>query len=264
MLLSMTIKAQKSTKIDSTRFVAFYNYTINTQDENGASVVDSLRLALLVGTRATYCTTLLSYNKDGRPSQEMVNSFTMHHQNVTTDMEKNEIIAVEPIYPYRYESHEPLAQVNWNLSEDTMTICGLPCHQATGKLYGKEWNVWYSEEIPSSAGPWKLRGLPGLIVKAEDSHGTHRFELYGTKNEVRRIDGVNNPSYQRIDRKKLNKFKKKVFGNSRYLNNPTYYVPDNADDVGEVNMNGNKYHIGMNSHMLILQKAHVYQPLEME
>lgn len=263
-LLSTAIKAQTSTKIDTTQFVAFYNYSVNTLDENGESVIDSLRLALLVGTRASYCTTVLTYNKDGRPSQEMINTFIMHHQNVTTDLEKNEVIAVEPIYPYRYESHEPLSQVNWKLTEDTMTICGLTCRQAIGKLYGNQWIVWYSEEIPLSAGPWKLRGLPGLIVKAEDSHGIHCFELYETKNEVRNIDLVNNPNYQRIDRKKLNKFKKKTFGNPRYVNEPTYYVPDNADSVGEANINGTIYYIGMNSHMLILQKGHVYKPLELE
>lgn len=263
-LLSTAIKAQTSTKIDTTQFVAFYNYSINTLDEKGKCVIDSLRLALLVGNRATCCTTLQTYNKDGRASQEMLNAFIMHHQNVTTDLEKNEVIAVEPIYPYRYESHEPLAQVDWKLTEDTMTICSLPCRQAIGKLYGKQWTVWYSEEIPSSAGPWKLQGLPGLIVKAEDSQGIHRFELYETKNEVRNINLVNNPNYKILDRKKLNKFKKKTFGNSRYVNDPTYYVPDNADYVGEVNMNGINYHIGMNSHMLILQKGHIYQPLELE
>ena len=119
-LLSTAIKAQTSTKIDTTQFVAFYNYSINTLDEKGKSVIDSLRLALLVGNRATYCTTLQTYNKDGRASQEMLNAFIMHHQNVTTDMEKNEVIAVEPIYPYRYESHEPLAQVDWKTVWQTM------------------------------------------------------------------------------------------------------------------------------------------------
>ena len=164
-------------KIDSTQFVAFYNYTIQTQDDEGQNVTDSIRLALLVGTRATYCFTVSSYNKDGGASQEKLNQFMMHHQNVLTDVEKSEVVAVEPIYPYRYETHEPMAKIDWTLTEDTLTISGLLCHRATGKLYGKQWTAWYTEEMPSSAGPWKLRGLPGLIVKAEDSEGIHCFEL---------------------------------------------------------------------------------------
>ena len=58
--LSIGAQAQK---IDSSQFVAFYNYTIQTQDEEGQDVTDSLRLALMVGTRATECTTFLSYNR---------------------------------------------------------------------------------------------------------------------------------------------------------------------------------------------------------
>ena len=263
-IMSVLTLGAQAEKIDSTQFVAFYNYTIQTQDDEGKDVTDSLRLALLVGTRATYCTTVLSYNKDGRASQEMTNAFLMHHQNVLTDVERSEVVAVEPIYPYRYETHDPLAKVDWTLDDDTLTISGLLCHRATSKLYGKRWTAWYTEEIPSSAGPWKLRGLPGLIVKAEDSEGIHCFTLYETKNEVRDINAIGNPEYQKLSRQKLMKFKKKTLGNARYPKEPTYYVPKDADHVAEVNLNGTMYYVGMNSHMMLPQKSHVYQPLELE
>ncbi len=246
MAFALTIGAQAE-RIDSTQFVAFYNYTIQTQDDEGQNVTDSLRLALLVGTRATYCTTVLAYNRDGRASSEMMNAFIMHHQNVLTDVEKSEVTALEPIYPYRYLTKEPLAKVDWTLDDDTLAIGGLLCHRATGKLYGKLWTVWYTEEMPSSAGPWKLRGLPGLIVKAEDSEGIHCFELYGTKNEVRGIGTLDHPELQ---------------GNPRYAKEPTYYVAEEPDDFGEMRVNGVVYYSA--NHMLIPQKSHVYQPLELE
>ena len=109
--MSVLAIAAQAEKIDSSQFVAFYNYTIQTQDGEGQDVTDSLRLALMVGTRATCCTDILSYNKDTRPSQEMTNVFMMHHPNVLTDVGKSEVVAVEPIYPYRYLSKEPLAKV---------------------------------------------------------------------------------------------------------------------------------------------------------
>ena len=59
-------------------------------------------------------------------------------------------------------------------------------------------------------------------------------------------------------------FKKKVFGNPRYVKEPNYYVPEGSDTVVEVNKNGMTYYVGMDSHMIILQKSHVYQPLELE
>ena len=251
MTFALTIAAQAE-KIDSTQFVAFYNYTIQTQDEEGQNVTDSLRLALLVGTRATYCTTVLAYNRDGRASSEMMNAFIMHHQNVLTDVEKSEVTALEPIYPYRYLTKEPLAKVDWTLDDDTLAIGGLLCHRATGKLYGKQWTVWYTEEMPSSAGPWKLR----------DSEGIHCFELYGTKNEVRGIGTLDHPELQKLSRKKLMEFKKKTLGNQRYAKEPTYYVAEEPDDFGEMRVNGVVYYSA--NHMLIPQKSHVYQPLELE
>ena len=261
--LALTIGA-KAEKVDSTQFVAFYNYNIRTQDYEGRNVTDSLRVALLVGTRATYWTTLRSYNEDGSLSQEMTNAFIMHFQTVLTDVEKSEVMAIELIYPYRYESHEPLIKVDWTLTDDTLTISGLHCHRATGKLYGKQWTVWYSEEIPSSAGPWKLRGLPGLIVKAEDAEGIHCFTLYETKNEVRDIETIDRPENQQLSRKKLMEFKNKTLGNPRYAKEPIYYLPNGADEVRVVILNGTMYYIGLTSHMMTPQKSHVYQPLELE
>ena len=192
MALALTIAAQAE-KIDSTQFVAFYNYIIQTQDDEGQDVTDSIRLALLVGTRATYCTTVLAYNRDGRASSEMMNAFMMHHQNVLTNVEKSEVTALEPIYPYRYLSKEPLAKVDWTLEDDTLVIGGLLCHRATGKLYGKQWTAWYTEEMPSSAGPWKLRGLPGLIVVRNKERGEGHRDFRPsriTKVEPQEADGV--------------------------------------------------------------------------
>jgi GLPGLI family protein len=258
------IQAQKSEKIDSSQFVAFYYYTIQTQDDEGIDVTDSIQLALLVGSRATYCTNIQSYNRDGRANREMLNAFQMHISNVLTDTEKTEVVSLEPLYPYRYMTHEPLAKVEWELADDTLTINELFCQRAVGKLYGKSWTVWYTEEIPSSAGPWKLRGLPGLIVKAEDKEGIHCFLLYETKNEVRDINSINHPDYHKVNRKNLMMFKKKTLGHPRYVKEPTYYVTDAADEVGEIIKGDMTYYVGLNSHMMILQKGHVYQPLELE
>ena len=258
------LKAQDENKLDTTQFVAFYHYTIQTQDDKGENVTDSMRMALLVGTRATYYTNIQSYNRDGRVDKEFLNAFMMHTQNVLTDLGKSEVTTVEAIYPYRYLTNEPLAKIDWEITEETQTLNNLICRQAIGKLYGKEWTVWYTEEIPSPAGPWKLRGLPGLIVKAEDAEGIHCFSMYETKNEIRNINSISNPDYHKLSRKKLMAFKKKTLGNPRYVKEPNYYVPEGSDTVGECYINGTTYYVGMDSHMIILQKSHVYQPLELK
>ena len=62
---------------------------------------------------------------------------------------------------------EDTPTINWEICEDTVqTILGYTCHRATTKFRGREWEVWYADDIPTSLGPWKLNGLPGLILQA--------------------------------------------------------------------------------------------------
>ncbi len=66
------------------------------------------------------------------------------------------------------EYEEPLPQFDWELMNATDTVAGYACSTAKTRFRGREWIVWFTMEIPISAGPWKFNGLPGLILKAQD------------------------------------------------------------------------------------------------
>lgn len=65
----------------------------------------------------------------------------------------------------------------WVLQDGQKEVLGYLCKQARTHYLGRTWFVWYTEEIPVSAGPWLLRGLPGLILAAEDSNRYFLFKL---------------------------------------------------------------------------------------
>ena len=72
------------------------------------------------------------------------------------------------IFGSRYLVEEDVPTMDWEIVEDSaQTIIGYECHKATTKFRGRKWIVWYTEDILISLGPWKLNGLPGLILKAE-------------------------------------------------------------------------------------------------
>ena len=59
-------------------------------------------------------------------------------------------------------------QFKWNLSNETKKIGSFLCYKATTTFRGRHYIAWYSPDIPLSFGPWKLQGLPGLILEAYD------------------------------------------------------------------------------------------------
>ena len=78
----------------------------------------------------------------------------------------------------RYLSEERMDTPEWKIQKGyTKTIMGYTCYEAETDLYGRHWIVWYAPQLQCSAGPWVLRGLPGLIVEAYDSEQIHRFSL---------------------------------------------------------------------------------------
>lgn len=78
---------------------------------------------------------------------------------------------------------DPVESPEWTPVEDsTATILGYQCRLATAQYKGREWFVWYAEDIPLDAGPWKLGGLPGLILRAYDAKRQFVFEAKGLRN----------------------------------------------------------------------------------
>ena len=46
---------------------------------------------------------------------------------------------------------------------------------ATSDFRGRHWTAWFATDIPVSDGPWKLGGLPGLILEAYDKGHQYTF-----------------------------------------------------------------------------------------
>ena len=46
---------------------------------------------------------------------------------------------------------------------------------ATSDFRGRRWTAWFATDIPVSDGPWKLGGLPGLILEAYDQGDDYRY-----------------------------------------------------------------------------------------
>ena len=85
---------------------------------------------------------------------------------------------------FRYD--EDMPQLEWELTDSVTTVLGYECNEAKCEFRGRKWTVYYAEDIPLSDGPWKLHGLPGLIMKATDEKGHYTFQCIGVKSKADR------------------------------------------------------------------------------
>ena len=81
---------------------------------------------------------------------------------------------------FKYE--EPISKMKWKMLGKDSVIAGYPCQLAETNFRGRTWKAWFTLDIPIPNGPWKLGGLPGLILKATDNTGWYDFECAGIQN----------------------------------------------------------------------------------
>jgi hypothetical protein len=65
---------------------------------------------------------------------------------------------------------DSLHAVQWTLSDEQKSIDSIPCYKAQAYFRGRSYVAWYAPSIPVQEGPWKLSGLPGLVIEAYDEH----------------------------------------------------------------------------------------------
>jgi len=63
-----------------------------------------------------------------------------------------------------------MERIKWSLLPDKKMILGYACNAATCFFKGRNYKVFYTTKLSgTSAGPWKLNGLPGIILEAKDA-----------------------------------------------------------------------------------------------
>lgn len=99
---------------------------------------------------------------------------------------------------FAYE--EDMPEFDWEMMDSTVNVLGYECQGARCNFRGRDWTVFFSEEIPIADGPWKLHGLPGLIMKATDAKGDYTFECIGIKSEADRPITIYKVPYNNVKR----------------------------------------------------------------
>lgn len=94
------------------------------------------------------------------------------------------LIFGEPDLAGREKFYEDtLHAMRWSLSDEVRRIDSLECKKADAWFRGRKYTAWYAPDIPIPNGPWKMGGLPGLIIELRESSGDMHFLLQSIRIE---------------------------------------------------------------------------------
>lgn len=111
----------------------------------------------------------------------------------------------DEVYSEYRKYSEDIENRDWHIMADsTKNIHGYECILAESDYHGRHWKAWFAPEIPINAGPWKLLGLPGLIMDATDSSGQHHFTANGIESSDISFPKIYEPfDYEKTTRKEF-------------------------------------------------------------
>lgn len=96
--------------------------------------------------------------------------------------EKGVLTFTDRILKNRYRYLEKMEVPAWRILKDEKEVAGYKCQKAEADFLGRKWIAWFAPDIPVQEGPWKLWGLPGLILEAEDADQDYSFTCMELKN----------------------------------------------------------------------------------
>ena len=218
--------AQK--KIDEAFLKCQYGYTYVEDSLSGRIARDWL--VLLIGKNVSKCYSYYSMQVDSifaSPNRDRIlhqqinaaigSKTEWPHKRMKAYVYKNypqeKMTVTDGLLLQDYIYEDTLYAQNWVIQDSSKFILGHECQKAVGHYRGHCWTVWFAMDIPISDGPWKLCGLPGLIMEAASENNSHVFKLLGVE-KVSKVPIVFSKTY--VGNNKFEKTTYKEFLKEQY------------------------------------------------
>ena len=227
-----------ATPKDKCQLCVLYTQQIKTTDRDNLAVTDSIYSILEIGEVISKYGDLSDYSslKNYLPVGKHTDRIKFEDCRIDANLwvyhnypKIGTLTVHEALHPSRIYYEESTKMQQWTLLPGDTVILGYNCRRARMSYGGREWTAWYTEEIPVSSGPWKLCGLPGLILHAQDQSGTHTFSAYTVFNvDGQSIRPHSHYTYNKVKRDKFIKTRNKIKTDPQWIVKPYYNDENNA------------------------------------
>lgn len=154
-----------------THYSAFYGLW-NTQREE---IKDSI-----VSRGGSYGEVMQAFGKYGYPLSKQNYAVYKNYPKV------GKLTYTDKVFK-KFKYIESMEKPTWEIIPGDTVIYDYSCQKAVTNFRGRTWIVWFTSSLPVSEGPWKLYGLPGLILKANDVAGDFSFHCIGIQKGERTV-----------------------------------------------------------------------------
>lgn len=161
------------------KFNSSFGRSDNFREFKGTLIVSGDRSLFTMKETGVHLAAVQGNNMDLRPDS----MFT-----VFKDVESNSLLfEFSDLNQRTHLFADTLFPMDWQTSNEQKLIGGIPCLMAVTQFKGRRYTAWYAPSITIPDGPWKLGGLPGLILEAYDNDDNWHMTYVG-KQEVGDFD----------------------------------------------------------------------------
>ncbi|WP_282017345.1 GLPGLI family protein [Salegentibacter mishustinae] len=169
--LTWQIDSTNSESIQNETMVLFIGDKISRFSSEGQYIADSIKEAYKDRER-----TQQSFNEmRSKMPMSVLNFYVFKRQNSA------QVSFTEKIVKDNYRYTQDIDDLNLEILPETKEVAGFVAQKAKASFSGRDYTAWFTTEIPISEGPYKFRGLPGLILKISDNNDYYTFKLNGFK-----------------------------------------------------------------------------------
>lgn len=207
-LIVLFLNSIVNAQIINTDYVCFYNLKFTRNDKTSASE----QFILLIDSKSNKSTFLSStiYSMDSlkktNPNDYMLYG-SEFPEIVCNNSSVTDVFEDIKDFKYRYVENDKL---NWEILKEKKKIGKVNAQLAQCNAYGRTWYAWFSVEIPLNYGPYKFKGLPGLIVNLYDSEKKLNFTLENCKKKSDKYIMPNLKKYKLLTKDKFYKTRFKI------------------------------------------------------
>ena len=170
--------------------IVYYNYSYNIDSTSTVNNYNEIMALTIKGKESVY----KSYNRIKRDSivendlkkGNYVVDFTklpkvnIFHQ-VYYNQDKDSLKIFDKIVSKEF-SYSPTSKIEWKLGSEKKRIGEFECQNAFCIVGKRKFEAWFTSSIHLNEGPYRFKGLPGLIIEISDDKKYFQFSLIGIKN----------------------------------------------------------------------------------